>query len=135
MVDTTTSDTRRPFDPARVARDLRAREPLTHREPRDADRAHFEALLAPGMVHVGASGIRTEREEYLTRSLHRYLTGDHGDDHTWIVEDFEVTELAPGLWEAAYLLHQGPRLTRRTTLWRHTGSGWQALRHQGTVVT
>ena len=121
-------------DPVRVAEELRAREPLTHREPRDAGRARFEALLAPGMIHIGASGIRTEREEYLDRTLHRYVTGDHGDDDTWRVEEFDVTELAPGLWEAAYLLHQGDRLSRRTTLWRRTEAGWQALRHQGTVV-
>ncbi|WP_315969805.1 VOC family protein [Mobilicoccus massiliensis] len=124
-------------DAARVTAELRAREPLTHREPRDADRAHFEALIAPDMVHIGASGIRTEREEYIARSLARYEQNEHGDDDTWIVEDFSVTELAPDLWEAAYLLHQGERASRRTTLWERTGdpgAPWRARRHQGTVV-
>lgn len=121
--------------------ELRQREPLTHREPRDADRAHFEALIADDMVHIGASGIRSEREEYIERSLARYVNDEHGDDHTWIVEEFGVTELAPGLWEASSLLHQGERVSRRTTLWQYTpdvdGQGrsrWRARRHQGTVL-
>lgn len=119
--------------------ELRAREPLSHREPHDADRAHFEALIAEDMVHIGASGIRTERDEYIDRTLARYVKGEHGDDHTWVVEDFEVSELAQGWWEAAYLLHQGVRISRRTTLWQHNldagGPGrWRARRHQGTVL-
>lgn len=121
-------------DPAAVARELAAREPLSHREPRDADRAHFEAMTAPGMVHIGASGRVTSREDYIDACARRYASGDHGDDATWIVEDFGVAELAPDLWEAAYTLHQGARVTRRTTLWRRSDGRWQAVRHQGTVV-
>lgn len=45
-----------------VRADLLAREPLSHREPRDAGRDRFEALFAPDLVWIGASGRRATRE-------------------------------------------------------------------------
>jgi len=33
-----------------------------------------------------------------------------------------------------YALEQGPRITRRATLWRRTAAGWKILYHQGTIV-
>jgi hypothetical protein len=32
-----------------------------------------------------------------------------------------------------YILVQPDRITRRSTLWRHTNNGWQILYHQGTI--
>jgi hypothetical protein len=33
-----------------------------------------------------------------------------------------------------YTLHQGARITRRSTIWRRTGEGWKIVYHQGTMV-
>jgi hypothetical protein len=35
---------------------------------------------------------------------------------------------------AADTLLQGPRMTRRTALWRRSITGWKVLYHQGTLV-
>jgi hypothetical protein len=43
-------------------------------------------------------------------------------------------EVAPGNYLLTYTLRQPGRVTRRATLWRRTGGGWQAIYHQGTVV-
>lgn len=124
----------RTLDTATVTAALREREPLFHREPRDATRAHVEQMVAPGMVHIGASGRQMDREATIAEVARRYAEGDHGDDDTWIVEDFEVEELAPALWAATYVLHQGPRVTRRCTLWELADGHWRVRRHQGTVI-
>lgn len=89
-------------------------------------------MTAPGMIHVGASGRVSSREEYIAACTRRYAEGDHGDDDTWVVEQFDVVEHAPGLWAATYVLHQGERVTRRFTLWEWTGERWRARYHQGT---
>lgn len=124
----------RALDTAAVADALREREPLFHREPREATRDHIEAMVAPGMVHVGASGREMRRAEVVEEVTRRYAQGDHGDDHEWVVEDFAVEELAPALWAATYVLHQGARVTRRLTLWEFGGGRWRVRRHQGTEI-
>lgn len=117
-----------------VATELRDREPRFHREPRDADRRHIAAMVAPGMVHIGASGMIRTGDDVVDEVARRYEENDHGDDDTWTVEDFDVEELAPGLWAATYVLHQGSRVTRRVTLWERHEGRWRVRRHQGTVV-
>ena len=50
------------------------------------------------------------------------------------IEDAEVVDLSPDLAQVRYTLHGQGRVTRRTTLYRRTVQGWQAVFHQGTVV-
>jgi hypothetical protein len=40
----------------------------------------------------------------------------------------------PEYWEVGASGMQGPRITRRATLWRRTAGGWKVLYHQGTLV-
>lgn len=123
-----------PDAPGEAARQLRDREPLFHREPRTAGREHFEAMCSDDLVHVGASGRRSTRGEVIDLVTTRYETGDHGDDHTWVVEDFAVDPVGPDTWMVTYLLHQGERVSRRCTLWVWSEQGWRVRYHQGTIV-
>lgn len=123
-----------PTDPREVATQLRAREPLFHAEPRDADRTHFEGMTASDLRHVGASGTVQGREAAVARTWERYRTGQHGDDAAWIVEDFAVRHLDGDTWLASYRLHQGERVSERTTAWTWSRDGWQVRFHQGTQV-
>jgi hypothetical protein len=65
------------------------------------------------------------------------LAQRHGapqDDH-WVVTDFACRPIAPDVFLATYQLEQdGGRLSRRSTLWRLTPTGWKALYHQGTLI-
>lgn len=117
-----------------VARELREREPLFHREPRDSRREHFEAMTTDDLVHVGASGRRLGRTEVLDAVTARYESGEHGDDASWTVNEFEVSPLGGETWLVTYLLSQGRRLSRRSTVWVRDAGGWKARHHQGTVI-
>lgn len=125
-----------PPSPEEAARQLRAREPLFHREPRAARRDHFEAMCADGLVHVGASGRLSTRDEIVEAVTARYASGDHGDDTAWVVEQFAATPVGSDgeVWMSTYLLLQGPRRSRRATLWQWSDRGWQVRYHQGTLT-
>lgn len=122
------------IDPDAVRRDLLALEPLTHRLPPGADRAAVEALLAPGYWEVGASGSVYRRDYVIEVVTGRYAAGTDPDDNAWAIEDFAVRQLADAVWLASYLLLQGGRRSRRSTLWERTPNGWRALYHQGTLI-
>ncbi|HEY8720176.1 hypothetical protein [Pengzhenrongella sp.] len=47
---------------------------------------------------------------------------------------FHHRELAADTYLLTYVLQQGDRRTRRSTLWQRAGNSWRALYHQGTVV-
>lgn len=122
------------IDPDAVLRDLLALEPLTHRLPPRAGRADVEALLAPGYWEVGASGSVYLRDHVIEVVAGRYGAGIDPDESAWAVEDFAVRQLGDAVWLASYLLLQGERRSRRSTLWERTPDGWRALYHQGTLV-
>ena len=114
-----------------VQEQLKRREPLFHREEFGTTRADFEKMTAPEFWEVGASGRRYSREYVLNLLESRFETS--GDD-PWEVHDFHCAEIAAGNFLATYTLNQGQRVTRRTTLWRRTTVGFQAVFHQGTIV-
>ncbi|NEA33331.1 hypothetical protein [Streptomyces sp. SID13031] len=58
-----------------------------------------------------------------------------GVPDAWAADEFGCRELGPDTYLLTYRLRQGDRVTRRATVWRSSGGGWQALYHQGTVVT
>jgi hypothetical protein len=107
------------------------REPLFHRPELANSHADFERMLAPEFWEVGASGRRYSRE-YILEVLEERLESPPED--IWQVEDFHCVELAANHYLATYTLLQGPRRTRRATIWRRSADGWQAVYHQGTVV-
>lgn len=83
---------------------------------------------------MGASGAIYRRDLVLEVVTQRYATGVDPDDSAWAVDDFAVRHLADGVWLATYLLLQGERRSRRSTLWERTPDGWRALYHQGTLA-
>lgn len=115
-----------------VRDELLRHEPLFHRPELGSTRRDFERMTAPGFWEVGASGRRYSREFVLDILEERARAPA---DDPWQVDGFLCTELSADHYLATYTLLQGARITRRATIWRRTPEGWQALYHQGTVVT
>jgi hypothetical protein len=105
--------------------DLRRREPIFHRPD-------FPTIMSPDYWEVGASG-RSYTRAFILETLAQHPPIDAATAN-WQTTDFALQSLAPDTYLLTYTLNQNPRLTRRTTLWRHTQEGWQILYHQGTLV-
>jgi len=114
-----------------ILEQLREREPIFHRPEFGTTRADFEAMTEPDFWEVGASGRRYSREYVLDVLEERYR---QPFDDDWQTSDFHCREIAADNYLLTYTLQQGPRLTRRATLWRHTAQGWKIVYHQGTLV-
>jgi len=115
-----------------VLPELVRREPLFHRPEFGTRRADFESLIAPDYFEVGASGRRYSRDFVLDELERRHAT-PHAD--VWRTSDFHCRRLGPDVYLLTYTLVQGAdRRTRRSTIWQHSTSGWQAVYHQGTLV-
>ena len=114
-----------------ILEQLREREPIFHRPEFGTTRADFEAMTEPDFWEVGASGRRYSREYVLDVLKERYR---QPFDDDWQTSDFHCREIAADNYLLTYTLQQGPRLTRRATLWRHTAQGWKIVYHQGTLV-
>jgi len=108
-----------------VLDELRALEPLFHRG-HDAER-----IAAPTFWETGASGQRYSREFVLDVLRDRAA---HPAPDDWQTGDFHLAAAGAGHYLLTYTLHQPGRTTRRLTVWRRSGDGWQAIYHQGTVV-
>lgn len=83
---------------------------------------------------MGASGAVYRRDYVIEVVTQRYATGADPDDRAWAVDDFAVRRITDDVWLACYLLQQGERRSRRSTLWERTPDGWRALYHQGTLL-
>ncbi len=114
---------------------LRRREPIFHRAEFGTSREAFEAITAADFWETGASGSVYSRAFVLEVLEARYAEPDHDPMAGLEVSDFAVREVGDGIWLATYHLLQGERRTRRVTIWRETPDGWQAVYHQGSVVT
>ena len=115
-----------------VSAQLRRREPIFHCEEFGHARADFERMTATGFHEVGASGRRYERGFVLDMLEQRHRDG-------WLhepleLEDFRCTPIDGQAYLVTYTLHQGTRVTRRSTIWRRDSDEWKILYHQGTVV-
>jgi hypothetical protein len=124
----------RPTDPKHeaVLRELERREPIFHRPPYGKTRRDFENMTDPEYWEVGASGRRYSREFVLEDLVRR---GREPGEELWTKRDMQCLEIAPDNYLFTYTLEQGPRVTRRATLWRRSGSDWKILYHQGTIVS
>jgi len=111
---------------------LIAREPLFHRPEFGTTRADFERMTTEDFWETGASGRRYERAFVLDELERRHAHGAPED--VWRTEGFLCRALGASTWLLTYTLHQGPRVSRRMTLWRRDEDGWRALYHQGTLV-
>ena len=114
-----------------VLDELRRREPIFHRPEFGSTRVDYERMAAADFWEIGASGQRYSRAHVLDVLEHR--TPDPAE-HTWITRDFHCRELGPDTYLLTYTLEQGERVSRRSTIWRRHGSGWQIVFHQGTLV-
>lgn len=117
---------------AAVRDELLRLEPLFHRPEHGISRDVFERMMAPGFWEVGTSGRRYSREFILRTLEQRYK---HTWEEEWELHDFHFHPISPDTFLATYTLHQGPRITRRATIWRRTPDHWEALYHQGTPVS
>lgn len=111
--------------------ELRRREPIFHRPEFGTTRADLERMTAEEFWEVGASGRRYSREEVLDLIEKRGVTAP-GED--WRMWDFRCQEIEADNYLLTYTLAQGPRVTRRSTIWRRTDEGWKIVFHQGTIV-
>ncbi|MEP6549442.1 MAG: DUF4440 domain-containing protein [Gammaproteobacteria bacterium] len=114
-----------------VLEELRQREPLFHRPELGATRRDFENMTDATFWEVGASGRRYGREFILETLESRF---PQAEADRWAIHDFHCTEIAAENYLVTYTLLQGPRVTRRSTLWRRATTGWKVLYHQGTAV-
>jgi hypothetical protein len=114
-----------------VLEELKRREPLFHRPELGTTRRDFENMTDAAFWEVGASGRRYSRQFILDTLENRR---PQLDEDTWETRGFHCLEITAGNYLVTYTLYQGPRVTRRATLWRRTTTGWKVLYHQGTVV-
>jgi hypothetical protein len=113
-----------------VLRELRDLEPIFHR---GLTLDELEAQVAPDFWEIGASGRRYSREFVLETVRGRLERAE--PEEPLETSEFSVRDLGSGTYLLTYTLRQPNRLTRRTTLWRRSGTGgWQLLFHQGTPV-
>jgi len=114
-----------------VLGELMQREPIFHRAQFGSRRVDFENMTDPYFWEVGASGRRYSRR-YVLDVLEEGLRGI-GED-LWETRDFHCLQIASDNYLLTYTLQQGARVTRRSSIWRRTMSGWKILYHQGTAV-
>jgi hypothetical protein len=114
-----------------VLEELKQREPIFHHPEFGTTRRDYENMADPEFWEVGASGRRYSREFVLDTLDNRV---PDPDESKWLTRDFQCREIAGDNFLITYTLIQGPRITRRATLWRRTATGWKVLYHQGTLV-
>ena len=117
-----------------VLAELRRREPIFHRLELGTTREDFGAQTAPDFWEVGASGRRYGREFVWATLEERYADPGYAKHDAWETSEFQCREIAPDTYLLTYTLGQGPRLTRRLTVWQRSEGAWRILYHQGTVV-
>ena len=110
----------------------RAPSPRTHLpHPRfGLEPADFERRTAPDYWEVGASGRRYSRD-FILQTLADNPPADAATLR-WRASGHALRQLGPDTYLLTYSLRQQDRLTRRSTLWQRTPTGWQILYHQGT---
>jgi hypothetical protein len=114
-----------------VLEELKQREPIFHHPELGTSRRDYENMTDAEFWEVGASGRRYSRNYVLETLKNR---PPNPDEASWVMRDFQCREIAADNYLITYTLFQGARVTRRSTLWRHTSAGWKILYHQGTMV-
>lgn len=120
-------------DLKQVLATLTALEPLYHAACPDATPEDFERLVSPDFWEVGASGNTYSREFALHALQHRATTPNNA---MWQTSDFAIKQVSSDVFLLTYLLTQPIRHTKRLTVWQNVDNQhWQAVYHQGTVVS
>jgi len=133
---------RKPFfttDPTRnpILDELRPLEPIFHTPDFGLEPADAARRTAPDYWEVGASGRRYSRD-FILQTLADNPPANAATLR-WRASGHALRQLSttPGAetFLLTYTLRQQDRLTRRSTLWQRTPTGWQILYHQGTIVS
>lgn len=124
-IDLSTPD---PLQP--LLAELRGMEDRFHAASHVATPEDFGRLVAPDFWEIGASGRRYSRAFCLEVLAQRAATPPEA---AWVTRDWHVRALGPDHCLLTYTLEQPGRITLRSTVWRRTAGGWQAVFHQGTV--
>ena len=114
-----------------VCEELKRLEPIFHTPETGPERHKYEKVMASEFWEIGASGKRYDRELALKILAEREAAGIFEKLST---EEFDCTRLGGDCFLVRYVLRQGPRVTRRASIWKRTNVGWQIVYHQGTVV-
>jgi hypothetical protein len=121
---------------AGILDELASREPIFHRPEFGTSRTDFERMTDGKFWEVGASGRRYSRNFILDELEKRFSApvAEH-----WETRGFHCQRLSEDTYLLTYTLVQEPgsvkiRVTRRSTIWRHTDDGWKIVFHQGTAV-
>jgi len=123
-----------PTDPKllSILQELAKREPIFHRPEFGTTRADFENLTSRDFREIGASGRRYSRSFVLDDLERRHSVPIV---EKWETSEFHCRMLAQNIFLLTYtLLEEGVRLSRRSTIWEFTDSGWKIVFHQGTLV-
>lgn len=120
-----------PDDEPSILAALQALEPLIYAANDGKTRAYFEQLLAPDFWEVGASGTIYSRAFVLSTLEER---NQNPRVEAWHTFGFDLRRVEAHHFLLTYSLQQPTRLSRRATLWRQTGAGWQMVYHQGTPI-
>lgn len=115
----------------KILEELKKQEPIFHHPGPNPKRSDLESLMEEHFWEVGASGRRYSREFCIDTLMERYK---HQEEDIWQTSEFHCLEIAPDNYLLTYTLAQGARISRRSTIWRKTPSGWKVLFHQGTLV-
>ncbi|MBI5267905.1 MAG: DUF4440 domain-containing protein [candidate division Zixibacteria bacterium] len=89
--------------------------------------SELSQLLAEDFREIGRDGHLYTREEIISILADEVPTG-----RSLIIDEFEISELAPGLVLVTYRLTSGAGYSRRSSIWRREESGWRMVFHQGT---
>ena len=92
------------------------------------DRAAVSALLAEDFREFGSSGREWSREAILD------LLETEPSQPAPEVVDFRIKQLAAGVVLVTYRTIRPTVQVNRSSIWRHTETGWQVLFHQGTII-
>ena len=119
-----------PEDLQPLLAELRVMEDRFHAASHVATPEDFGRIVAPDFWEIGASGKRYSRAFCLEVLSQRAAKPP---EEAWITRDWQVRALGPDHALLTYTLEQPGRVTLRSTVWRRTADGWQAVFHQGTV--
>jgi hypothetical protein len=117
---------------AAVLAELVAREPIFHRTELGTTRAAFEAMTTEDFWEVGASGSVYDREFVWSVLAPRYA---ENAPEQWETSGFALRPLGADVFLLTYVLHEGPRVTRRATVWERSTGAWRIVYHQGTIAS
>ncbi len=117
--------------------EIRALEDALHRPDIRRTREAVEILLADGFVEFGSSGTIYHRADTIDLLAEE---DDDADDGSLRASDYVLTPISTGAVLLTYRTRRigddgAERHVLRSSIWKHNGTNWQMLFHQGTVTT